>query len=281
MLPPLPLLDRLVLDWLAEDIGFTDRTTQSLVFPNPKSSARWLLKADGVISGLTIAQRVFQLLDPDCHFHNLIKEGEYLAKGTIICQIEGKTEALLMGERVALNNVMKLSGISTSAYLFAQKIKDLPTKVVDTRKTTPGFRQLEKYAVLVGGGKNHRSRLDDAVMIKDNHIQAIGSITKAVEQVRQTLPITTTIEVETETLAQVEEAISLNLDIIMLDNMDIPTMTKAVQLIRQGSPKTKIEASGNITIDNIRSVAELGVDYISTSAMVTRSAWLDISMRFD
>lgn len=280
MLPPTPILDRLVLDWLAEDIGFTDSTTQALIFPVKNSTAHWLLKADGVVSGLTIAQRVFQLLDPNCQFNCLIKEGEWLSAGTTICQIEGKTEALLMGERVALNNVMKLSGISTSAHLFAQKIKDLPAQVVDTRKTTPGFRQLEKYAVLMGGGRNHRSRLDSAVMIKDNHIHALGSITKAVEQVRQTLPITTTIEVETETLAQVEEAIGLNLDIIMLDNMDIPTMTKAIRLIRQASSHTKIEASGNITIANIRQIAELGVDYISTSAMVTRSTWLDISMRF-
>lgn len=280
MLPPAPLLDRLILDWLAEDIGFADRTTQSLVFSKEQSSAQWLLKADGVLCGLTIAQRVFQLLDRDCQFNICSKEGEWLTANTTICTIKGKTEALLIGERVALNNVMKLSGISTSAYLFAAKIKDLPVQVVDTRKTTPGFRFLEKYAVLVGGGKNHRSRLDEAVMIKDNHIKAVGSITEAVKQVRKNLPITTTIEVETETIEQVEEACSLNVDIIMLDNMDIKTMTKAIELIRSKRPQTKIEASGNITIDNIRSVAELGVDYISTSAMVTRSQWLDISMKF-
>jgi nicotinate-nucleotide pyrophosphorylase (carboxylating) len=280
MLPPLPLLDRLILEWLAEDIGFTDRTTQALHLSPSRSSAYWLLKAEGVIAGLTIARRVFQLLDPHCEFHILVEEGRWLSPGTRICTISGQTSALLMGERVALNTVMKLSGISTSAYLFAQKIKDLPTQVVDTRKTTPGLRLLEKYAVVVGGGRNHRCRLDDAVMIKDNHIQAIGSITEAVHQVRQNLPITTTIEVETETIPQVEEAIGLDVDIIMLDNMDIPTMTTAVDLIRRGSPRTKIEASGNITLDTIRSVAELGVDYISTSAMVTRSPWLDISMKF-
>ncbi|MCA1903635.1 MAG: carboxylating nicotinate-nucleotide diphosphorylase [Cyanobacteria bacterium KgW148] len=280
MLPPLPLLDRFVLDWLAEDIGFADRTTQSLVWQNEQSSARWILKAPGVICGLTIAERVFHLLDPACQFKSLVKEGEWQNPGKVICTIEGKTAALLTAERVALNNVMRLSGISTTTYILADQIKDLPTQLVDTRKTTPGLRFLEKYAVLVGGGKNHRSRLDEAVMIKDNHIQAVGSITAAVHQVRRYLPITTTIEVETETIEQVKEAIPLHIDIIMLDNMDQQTMKEAISMIRQQSPHTKIEASGNITIDNIRSVAELGVDYISTSAMVTRSGWLDISMRF-
>lgn len=280
MLPPLPLLDRFVLDWLAEDIGFADRTTQSLVWQNEQSLARWILKAPGVICGLTIAERVFHLLDPACQFKSLVKEGEWQNPGKVICTIEGKTAALLTAERVALNNVMRLSGISTTTYILADQIKDLPTQLVDTRKTTPGLRFLEKYAVLVGGGKNHRSRLDEAVMIKDNHIQAVGSITAAVHQVRRYLPITTTIEVETETIEQVKEAIPLHIDIIMLDNMDQQTMKEAISMIRRQSPHTKIEASGNITIDNIRSVAELGVDYISTSAMVTRSGWLDISMRF-
>ncbi|MCS6959455.1 MAG: carboxylating nicotinate-nucleotide diphosphorylase [Pseudanabaenaceae cyanobacterium SKYGB_i_bin29] len=280
MLPPPPLLDRLILEWLAEDIGFADRTTQALKFPEAVHVAKWLLKGEGVVCGLGIAQRVFQLLDPNSRFIIACQEGQWLEQGKILCTIEGKTAALLMGERVALNCVMRLSGISTTTYLLAQEIRDFSAQLVDTRKTTPGLRALEKYAVLVGGGKNHRSRLDEAVIIKDNHIRAVGSITQAVYQVRQKLPITTVIEVETETLDQVEEALALEVDIIMLDNMNLASMRTAVEMIRRAAPHTKIEVSGNITLDNIRSVAELGVDYISTSAMMSRSHWLDISMKF-
>ncbi|MFN3361566.1 MAG: carboxylating nicotinate-nucleotide diphosphorylase [Pseudanabaenaceae cyanobacterium] len=280
MLPPPPLLDRLILDWLAEDIGFVDRTTQALKFGEGVSVAKWLLKGEGVVCGLTIAQRVFELLDPQSRFIISCQEGQWLEQGKILCTIEGKTAALLMGERVALNCVMRLSGISTTTYQLVTEIRDLPAQLVDTRKTTPGLRALEKYAVLVGGGKNHRCRLDEAVIIKDNHIRAVGSITQAVYQVRQRLPITTMIEVEVETLDQVEEALALEVDIIMLDNMNLASMQTAVEMIRCSNPHTKIEASGNITIDNIRSVAELGVDYISTSAMMSRSPWLDISMKF-
>jgi nicotinate-nucleotide pyrophosphorylase (carboxylating) len=185
---------------------------------------------------------------------------------------------LLMGERVALNLIMPLSGIASLTRDYCQAIADLPTQLVDTRKTTPGLRILQKYATQVGGAINHRWGLDDAVMIKDNHILAAGGIAAAMAKVRQVAPFPLLVEVETETTAQVQEALTAGADIIMLDNMSPEQMQRAVQLIRQYNPKIKIEASGNISLDTIRTVALTGVDYISTSAMVTRSTWLDYSL---
>ena len=184
-----------------------------------------------------------------------------------------------MGERTALNLAMRLSGIATATRMYIDCIADLPTQLVDTRKTTPGLRLLEKYATTVGGGVNHRIGLDDAVMIKDNHIAAAGGIRAAIESIRRTMPYPLTIEVETESLEQVKKAILCNADIIMLDNMHPDLMRQAVAMIRQANERIKIEASGNITLKTIRQVAETGVDYISTSAPITRSHWLDLSMR--
>ncbi len=191
----------------------------------------------------------------------------------------GSLDALLMGERVALNLAMRLSGIATLTRQYAEKIADLPTKFVDTRKTTPGLRILEKYATQVGGAINHRMGLDDAVMIKDNHIAAAGGIAEAISRIRERIPYPLTIEVETETLEQVQAAIDHKADIIMLDNMPLDMMRKAVQMIRSADMRIKIEASGNITLESIRAVAETGVDYISSSAPVTQSKWLDLSMK--
>jgi nicotinate-nucleotide pyrophosphorylase (carboxylating) len=184
-----------------------------------------------------------------------------------------------MGERTALNLAMRLSGIATATNKYVECIADLSTKLVDTRKTTPGLRLLEKYATTVGGGVNHRMGLDDAVMIKDNHIAAAGGIAAAIDGIRLRMPYPLTIEVETESLAQVQVAIECNADIIMLDNMPPDLIRQAVVMIRQANERIKIEASGNITLTTIRQVAETGVDYISTSAPITRSHWLDLSMR--
>ena len=202
-----------------------------------------------------------------------------MKSGDLVAKINGSLATLLMGERVALNLVMHLSGIASTTAEYAKAIANSPTRLVDTRKTIPGMRLLEKYATFIGGAINHRYGLDDAVMLKDNHIAAAGGITEAVQRVREHIPFTTLIEVETESIVQVKEAMQLNLDVIMLDNMPLSMMREAIALIRQHSPHTKIEASGNITLTTITQVAELGVDYISTSAMVTRSPWLDISMR--
>ncbi|RAM51972.1 MAG: carboxylating nicotinate-nucleotide diphosphorylase [Hapalosiphonaceae cyanobacterium JJU2] len=280
VLPPFIVLDQLLQNWLLEDIGRGDRTTQSLLSENTiLGQAHWIAKAPGVVAGLPIAARVFQLLNEKVEFATHVAEGEYCQQGQMIAQIHGSLDALLMGERVALNLAMRLSGIATLTRQYTAKISDLPTKIVDTRKTTPGLRILEKYATQVGGAINHRMGLDDAVMIKDNHIAAAGGIKEAIFQIRERIPYLLTIEVETETLEQVQEALYNKADIIMLDNMPLDMMREAVQIIRSENTRVKIEGSGNITLETIRAVAETGVDYISSSAPITQSKWLDLSMK--
>lgn len=288
VLPPFLVLDRLLQDWLLEDIGRGDRTTGSLLSHSPQTGkAKWIAKEAGIIAGLPIAARVFQLLNQQVKFTALVEDGEQcdFPPGTptedkpVIATIEGPLDALLTGERVALNLAMRLSGIATMTNNYVAQIADLPAQLADTRKTTPGLRILEKYATQVGGAVNQRMGLDDGVLIKDNHIAAAGSIGKAIAQIRDRIPYTLTIEVETETLDQVKEAIEHQADIIMLDNMPLEMMRQAVQMIRDKNNGIKIEASGNITLETIRAVAETGVDYISTSAPITRSTWLDLSMR--
>ncbi len=280
VLPPSIILDNHLKEWLREDIGRGDRTTQSLLTQDEaEGKARWVGKADGVIAGLPIAGRVFKLLNEKVDFTALVKEGEFCEQGKVIAQIEGSLDALLTGERVALNLAMRLSGIATLTRKYVEKIADLPTLFVDTRKTTPGLRILEKYATQVGGAINHRMGLDDAVMIKDNHIAAAGGIGKAVNKIRARIPYPLTIEVETENLEQVKEALEYKADIIMLDNMKPDMMRQAVKVIRQHNHKVKIEASGNVTLETIRAIAETGVDYISSSAPITQSKWLDLSMK--
>jgi nicotinate-nucleotide pyrophosphorylase (carboxylating) len=280
VLPPFLILDQLLQGWLLEDIGRGDRTTQSL-FPTgaPPGTATWIIKEPGIIAGLAIAARVFHLLDPQVTFTSIAEEGQQYESGQVIAQINGSLDALLTGERVALNLAMRLSGIATATSQYVEQIADLPTQLVDTRKTTPGLRILEKYATQVGGAMNHRMGLDDGVMIKDNHIAAAGGIGMAIAQIRSRIPYPLTIEVETENLEQVGEALQHGADIIMLDNMSLEMMTVAVQQIREKNDRIKIEASGNITLKRIRAVAETGVDYISSSAPITRSNWLDLSMR--
>lgn len=280
-LPSWLIVDPLLQEWLREDIGRGDCTTEGLFTQEAEiSRAIWVIKEDGVVAGLAIAARVFKLLEPKVNFVPLVQEGKVCPAGTKIATIEGKQSALLTGERVALNLAMRLSGIATATRTYVEKIDDLPTKLVDTRKTTPGLRVLEKYASRVGGALNHRLGLDDAVMIKDNHIQAAGGIDKAIALLRDNIPYPLRIEVETSNLEEVKLALDHGADIIMLDNMSPETMILAVQIIRQTNTKVKIEASGNITLETIRTVAETGVDYISSSAPITRSPWIDLSMRF-
>jgi len=282
VIPPLIILDNHLKEWLREDIGRGDRTTQSLLNQGEaEGKARWIAKADGVVAGLPIAGRVFQLLNEKVDFNALVKEGEFCEQGKVIAQMKGSLDALLTGERVALNLAMRLSGIATLTRKYVEKIADLPTLFVDTRKTTPGLRILEKYATQVGGAINHRMGLDDAVMIKDNHIAAAGGIGKAVNKIRSRIPYPLTIEVETENLEQVKEALEYQADIIMLDNMKPEMMRQSVEVIRQHNNKVKIEASGNVMLQTIRAIAETGVDYISSSAPITQSKWLDLSMKID
>ncbi len=288
VLPPFLVLDGLLHGWLLEDIGRGDRTTGSLFASGSQTAkAQWIAKESGVIAGLPIAARVFQLLNQQVRFIPLVEEGQWCdfspempsERRPVIATIEGTLDALLTGERVALNLAMRLSGIATLTHKYVAQIADLPTQLVDTRKTTPGLRLLEKYATQVGGAVNHRMGLDDGVMIKDNHIAAAGGIGNAITQIRDRIPYPLTIEVETETLAQVREALEHQADIIMLDNMPLEMMRQAVPMIRENNNRIKIEASGNITLETIRAVAETGVDYISSSAPITRSPWLDLSMR--
>lgn len=281
-LPPWIVLDSLLQNWLLEDIGRGDRTTAGLVATGSiQTQADWLVKESGIIAGLPIAARVFHLLDSKINFNCQVSDGDWCEKGQVIAKIDGNLDALLMAERVALNLAMRLSGIATFTRKYVDKIADLPVQLVDTRKTTPGLRLLEKYATQIGGARNHRLGLDDAVMIKDNHIAAAGGIGEAIARIRATIPYPLTLEVETETLAEVEVALQHRADIIMLDNMPTDLMRQAVKIIRQHSDRIKIEASGNITLETIRNVAETGVDYISTSAPITRSTWLDLSMKIE
>ncbi|WP_204152681.1 carboxylating nicotinate-nucleotide diphosphorylase [Leptolyngbya sp. CCY15150] len=279
-LPPALILNPMLEDWLREDIGRGDRTTQGLVKASQTmGAAEWRAKGAGVIAGLPLAERVFHLVRPDVTCTTLVEEGQRVEPGQVVLRMHGLLTALLMGERVALNLAMHLSGIATMTRRYVEAIADLPTCLVDTRKTTPGLRLLEKYAIQVGGAMNHRMGLDDAVMIKDNHIAVAGGIAAAIAQIRSSMPYPLTIEVETETLEQVHEALDAGADIIMLDNMPPETMVQAVHLIRQQSDRILIEASGNVTLDTLRAIAETGVDYISSSAPITRSPWLDLSMR--
>ncbi|MFQ4144396.1 carboxylating nicotinate-nucleotide diphosphorylase [Chlorogloeopsis sp. ULAP02] len=282
VLPPWLVLDQQLHSWLVEDLGRGDRTTQSLLYADVQDGqAKWIAKAPGVIAGLPVAARVFQIMNAKVCFKAIVPEGEGCELGQTIAEINGSLDALLMAERVALNLVMRLSGIATLTRKYVEQIADLPAKLVDTRKTTPGLRLLEKYATQLGGAINHRMGLDDAVMIKDNHIAASGGIREAIARIRKQIPYPLSIEVETESLDQVEEALQNGADIIMLDNMPLDSMHKAIQMIRLESKRVKIEASGNITLDTIRAVAETGVDYISSSAPITQSKWLDLSMKIN
>lgn len=277
-LPPNVVLEPLFREWLREDIGRGDRATGAITGTNnPEQEAVWITKQAGVIAGLPFAEKIFSLLG-EIHWQPQVTEGSFCENQVKLLRCRARTDTLLTGERVALNLVMHLSGIATLTHSYAEKIADLPTQLVDTRKTTPGLRLLEKYATQVGGATNHRFGLDDAAMIKENHIQAAGGIKSAIAQLRSNLPYPLTIEVETTNATEVEEAIMSNVDIIMLDNMALPLIREMVDLIKRKNPAIKIEASGNITLNTIREIAETGVDYISTSAPITQAAWLDLSM---
>ncbi len=263
-------------EFYLEDIGYKDITTDNLPFDR-QVEAKIIAKEEGILAGIEFAKEVFLLVDKTLSFEEPKKDGDFLKKGEEILVIKGSGKSILKGERLALNILQRLSGIATNTRRYVEKIKDLKTKLLDTRKTTPGFRAFEKYAVQVGGGYNHRFALYDMVMIKDNHISLAGGIKNAVEEIRKRVSPMVKIEVETSNLQQVQEALESGVDIIMLDNMSITEMTSAVSLI---NGRAKTEASGNITIENIRDVALTGVDFISSGAIIHSSKWLDISLRF-
>ncbi|MBA4408718.1 MAG: carboxylating nicotinate-nucleotide diphosphorylase [Bacteroidota bacterium] len=263
---------------LTEDIGEGDITTDNIIPAETQRKAKMVAKADGIVAGLPIAEMVFRSLDPKMSWKVLAPEGSKVKKGDVLVEFEGTYRALLTGERTALNFLQRLSGIATMSGKYADAVKEFKTIILDTRKTLPGFRMLDKYAVKTGGAGNHRIGLFDMAMIKDNHIEVAGGITNAVKAVRSKIKEGIKIEVETSTLAQVQEAIDAGADIIMLDNMDTETMRKSVELI---AGRAKVEASGNMTLERLREVAATGVDYISIGALTHSVSALDISQRLE
>lgn len=269
------LVQNLLQQALIEDIGHGDITTNAIFNESDRLVSTLIAKQAGTIAGLNIVERLFQLLDSEikCTFH--IAEGNDLEAGTVIGTIHGAARAILTGERIALNLLQRMSGIATETRRLTRAIADLPTKIVDTRKTLPGLRMLDKYAVQIGGGYNHRHGLYDAVMIKDNHIAGAGSMEQAVAKVRATIGHMVKIEVEVESLEQVKKALTLDIDVIMLDNMSPALLKQAVELIN-GQKIT--EASGGITPENVREYAQAGVDYISIGWLTHSVRALDISL---
>ena len=270
-------LDSFLRTALQEDIGNGDITTACCVPETAISRALFRCKQAGVVCGLEVGRRAFSLLDPSVEFTPLVAEGTAVQVGDVVATICGPSRSILSGERLALNLMQHMSGVATCTAALVEKIAGTGAVIVDTRKTTPGMRVLEKYAVRMGGGTNHRFNLADGVLIKDNHIVAAGGITAAVENARKIVPHTLKIEVETTNLQQVQEALDAGADIIMLDNMSCPEMKEAVALIAH---RAKVEASGNMGSRDVREVAETGVDLISVGALTHSVEALDISLQF-
>lgn len=272
------LTDDIILRALKEDMPMGDITTESTVAEDETSFARLIAKEDMVIAGLEVFCRVFILLDPNTYIERYADDGDKVNAGTIIMKLSGNSRAMLKAERTALNLLQRMSGIATATRKFADILEGTKTKIVDTRKTVPGLRYLDKMAVRMGGGTNHRFSLSDGVLIKDNHIRASGGITAAVKKARARIPHTVKIEVETESLEQVKEALSAGADIIMLDNMTPEAMEEAVLFI---NGRALTEASGNIAADNLTIVAKTGVDLISSGSLTHSVKAADISLRFE
>lgn len=271
-------IDDIIKQALLEDINYIDVTTDLLVDDDRVSKARYVSKDSGVLCGIDVAMRVFELLDKGVRARVFIHDGEMVEKGDVICEITGKTRALLKGERTALNLVQHMSGIATATNRCVQLIEGTKATVADTRKTLPGLRAIQKYAVTVGGGKNHRYNLSDCAMLKDTHIDAYGSMTGAVNALREKMGHTVKIEVEVADLDMLKTALDLGVEIIMLDNMSNEDMKKAVEIT---NGRALLEASGNVSHETIRGIAETGVDIISIGALTHSVKAFDISMKID
>lgn len=269
-------IDDIIKTALLEDINYIDVTTDLLVSDDAVSTAKYVSKDEGVLCGIEVALRVFKLLDDRVSFRIFIHDGEVVQKGDIIAEITGPTRALLKGERTALNLVQHMSGIATATNKCVQLIAGTKASVADTRKTLPGLRAIQKYAVTVGGGKNHRYNLSDCAMLKDTHLDAYGSMTGAVNALREKVGHTVKIEVEVANMEMLKEALDLGVEIIMLDNMSNEEMAEAVKLT---NGRALLEASGNVTEKTIRGIAETGVDIISLGALTHSVKAFDISMK--
>lgn len=269
-------VDEYILNALKEDITSEDVTTNAVMRDYCAGTADLICKESGIICGLTVFERTFHLLDAKTEFRTEYKDGDRVEKGQLIGTVSGDIRVLLSGERVALNYLQRMSGIATFTNSLAKELEGTHTTLLDTRKTTPNMRAFEKYAVKVGGGSNHRYNLSDGILIKDNHIGAAGSITKAVDMAREYAPFVRKIEVETESLKMVQEALDAGADIIMLDNMDNDTMRKAVELI---AGKAQTECSGNVTKERLKEIAAIGVDFVSAGALTYGAPIMDISLK--
>lgn len=269
-------VDQYIWNTLREDITSEDVSTNAVMPEDRQGKADLICKQDGIICGLDIFKRTFELLDDTSRFEANFKDGDEVKKGDLLGVIYGDIKAILSGERTALNYLQRMSGIATITREYMKELEGTNTTLLDTRKTTPNMRPFEKYAVTVGGATNHRYNLSDGVLLKDNHIGAAGSITRAIEMARAYAPFVRKIEIETETLEQVEEAVLAGADIIMLDNMDNDTMRKAVEII---GGKAQTECSGNVTKERLKSIAEVGVDFVSCGVLTHSAPIMDVSLK--
>lgn len=268
--------DEYILHALKEDITYEDVSANAVMLEDKQGKAELICKQDGVVCGLDVFKRTFELLDPTSRFESNFKDGDEIKNGERIGVIYGDIKAILSGERTALNYLQRMSGIATITREYTRALDGYSTKLLDTRKTTPNMRPFEKYAVTVGGGTNHRYNLSDGVLLKDNHIGAAGSVTKAIQMAKDYAPFVRKIEIETETLDQVREAVDAGADIIMLDNMDNATMKKAVEII---DGRAETECSGNVTKERLTEIAEIGVDFVSCGALTHSAPIIDVSLK--
>jgi nicotinate-nucleotide pyrophosphorylase (carboxylating) len=267
------MLERVAFAALAEDLGDGDVTTEATVDADATGSADLVVREPGVVCGLAVAEAVFRAVDSELRFERLVEEGASVAAGTAVARVAGPERAILTGERTALNFLARLSGIATLTRRYVDAVEGTGAAILDTRKTTPGLRALEKHAVATGGGRNHRFGLDDGVLVKDNHLRAAGSVASAVERLRAATPLP--IEVECDTLEQVSEALAAGAEAVLLDNMSPDQLRAAVALARG---RARLEASGGVTLENVRAVAETGVDEISVGALTHSARSLDVSL---
>lgn len=269
-------VDDYIINTLKEDITSEDVSTNAVMPENKQGKADLICKQDGIVCGLDVFERTFKILDDTSRFEANFKDGDFVKKGDLIGVIYGDVKAILSGERTALNYLQRMSGIATMTREYVNELKGYKTVLLDTRKTTPNMRPFEKHAVKVGGATNHRYNLSDGVLLKDNHIGAAGSVTKAIEMAKAYAPFVRKIEIETETLEQVKEALDAGADIIMLDNMDNDTMRKAVEMI---DGKAQTECSGNVTKERLKEIAEIGVDFVSCGALTHSAMIMDVSLK--
>ncbi|MGN0529435.1 MAG: carboxylating nicotinate-nucleotide diphosphorylase [Eubacterium sp.] len=269
-------VDDYIINTLKEDITSEDVSTNAVMPENKQGKADLICKQDGIICGLDVFERTFKILDEASRFEAYAKDGDFVHKGDLLGVIYGDIKVILSGERTGLNYLQRMSGIATITREYADELKGYKTVLLDTRKTTPNMRPFEKHAVKVGGGTNHRYNLSDGVLLKDNHIGAAGSVTKAIEMARAYAPFVRKIEIETETLEQVQEALDAGANIIMLDNMDNDTMRKAVKMI---NGRAQTECSGNVTKQRLKEIAEIGVDFVSCGALTHSAPIMDISLK--